>query len=86
MVGILALGEDYMKTYLNFLDHFWYYIYKALKSICAVLVLIPVISMFAGISENSDITNLDASVILIFAVLAIFFKLQEDSSKPTTKK
>ena len=71
-----------MKTYLNFLSHFWYYVYKVIKWIFAVITLIAVISIPAGMPETAD----DAPMILIYAVLAIFFKLQEDSNKPTVKE
>jgi len=71
-----------MKTYLNFLNHFRYYIYKVIKWILAVIAVAAVISIPTGMPESAD----NAPMIVVYAVLAIFFKLQEDANKPTVKE
>ena len=53
-----------------------------LKWIFAVIALTAVISIPAGMPKTAD----EAPMIVIYAVLAIFFKLQEDSNKPTVEE
>ena len=67
-----------------------YRIYKVLKWIFAVWALLVILSTYVMgfIGDNDDLATVEGYVSLgiVYAVLAIFFKLQEDSNKPTVEE
>jgi len=63
-----------------------YRIYKVLKWIFASWALLVILSTYLmGFTDDYVLDEATAYVLLgiVYAVLAIFFKLQEDSNKPT---
>ena len=66
-----------------------YRIYKVLKWIFATWALLVILSTYImGFIGDYVLDEATGYVLLgiVYAVLAIFFKLQEDSNKPTVKE
>ena len=70
-----------------------YRIYKVLKWIFAVWALFAILSPYVeaalaamGNLEGDSVLEETILMGVLYAVLAIFFKLQEDSNKPTVKE
>ena len=71
-----------------------YRIYKGLKWFFVVMALMAIFMLYVGILNKSNLdgdtamaaANLICVIAVGHAVLAIFFKLQEDSNKPTAEE